>query len=319
MSRTLPRILVAHLRLDEVRPVIEGTFPEAPVRYVNDAGDIERALREHDPEVAFTIKDEGFTGSLHKAVVDHPGLRWFHVGGSGYEHLQPWNADELLVTNSAGVLAPYLAETVIGAILALNGHFLAYLHRQGRREWKRTSFRPLSEQTLLVVGLGHIGGIVAEHATHLGMRVIATRRSDIPHPSVHELHPPEALPELLPRADFVSLHVRLNDETHHLIDTESLALMRPGSFLLNTSRGPVVDESALAEALRSGHIAGAYLDVFETEPLSPESELWSIANLLITPHTSDNIVGWPGKFAELFVENLALWLAERPMRNVVVP
>jgi phosphoglycerate dehydrogenase-like enzyme len=135
---------------------------------------------------------------------------------------------------------------------------------------------------------------------------------------VHELHPPQALPELLPRADFVSLHLRLNPETHHLINATSLALMRPGSFLVNTSRGSVVDQSALADALASGHIAGAYLDVFETEPLPPESRLWSIANLLITPHTADNIEGWPGKFTELFVDNLELWLAGRPLRNVVM-
>jgi phosphoglycerate dehydrogenase-like enzyme len=89
--------------------------------------------------------------------------------------------------------------------------------------------------------------------------------------------------------------------------------------LVNTSRGAVVDEAALADALDKGHLAGAYLDVFEAEPLPPESELWSIPNLLITPHTADNISGWPAKFAELFVENLALWLDGKPLRNVVVP
>jgi phosphoglycerate dehydrogenase-like enzyme len=195
----MPRILVAHLDLDDVRPIIEQRFPEAPVRYVDNPDEIGAALAEHDPQVAFTIKQDGFTGDQHKAVVNHPGLQWFHVGGSGYEHIQPWGGEGLVVTNSAGVLASYLAETVMAGILALNAHVLTYLQQQLRREWRATPFRPLSEQTLLVVGLGHIGAMVAARARDFGMQVLATHRSNTPDPAVHELHPPQALPELLPR------------------------------------------------------------------------------------------------------------------------
>jgi len=318
-SRVLPRILVAHLKPDEIRPIIERRFPDAPVCYLDDPDRLERTLAEHDPQVAFTIKQETFSGDLHKTVLNHPSVQWFHVGGSGYEHIQPWDRPGLVVTNSAGVLASYLAETVLGGMLALNGHFLTYLQQQRDHEWRSIPFRPLSGQTLLVVGLGQIGGVVAEHARQLGMHVIATRRSDTPHPSVHGLYPPKALPELLPLADFVSLHVRLNPETHHLMDARALSLMPRGSRLINTSRGPVVDESALAAALESGHLAGAYLDVFATEPLPPQSRLWSTPNLLITPHTADNIAGWPGKFTELFLDNLDRWLDEQPLVNVVSP
>ena len=318
-SQALPRILVAHLEPDELRPIIQRRFPDAPVYYLDNPEQLKTALAEHDPQVAFTIKQETFAGDLHRTALNHPSVQWFHVGGSGYEHVQPWDRPELVVTNSAGVLASYLAETVLGGMLALNGHFLTYLQQQQAHQWRSTPFQPLSEQTLLVVGLGQIGGVVAEHARQLGMHVIATRRSDTQHPSVHELYPPDALPELLPRADFVTLHVRLNRETHHLMDAQALSLMPRGSRLINTSRGPVVDESALAAALESGHLAGAYLDVFATEPLPPQSRLWSTPNLLITPHTADNIAGWPGKFAELFLDNLERWLEDRPMLNVVCP
>ena len=317
MSRAIPRILVAHIDPDEVRPIIEQRFPDAPVRYVDDPAAVTAVLAEHDPKIAFTIKQGGFEGSFHRAILNHPGLNWFHVGGSGYEHIQPWGTNRPAITNCAGVLAAYLAETVLGGILTLNGHFLDYGRQQRQRRWRGIPFKPLSEQTLLVVGLGQIGGIVAQHGRHLGMRVLATRRSNTPHPAVHELHRPEDLPELLPQADFVSLHVRLSDETRHLIDAAALAKMRKGSFLVNTSRGPVVDESALAEALRSGHIAAAYLDVFETEPLPEDSELWDLPNLFITPHASDNVTGWAGKFAELFVDNLQRWLDDEPMHNLV--
>ena len=122
MSRAIPRILVAHIEPDEVRPIIERRFPEAPVCYVDDPSAVASALAEHDPQVAFTIKQGGFEGSFHRAILEHPGLSWFHVGGSGYEHIQPWGPERPTITNSAGVLASYLAETVLGGMLA--GAFL---------------------------------------------------------------------------------------------------------------------------------------------------------------------------------------------------
>ena len=139
------------------------------------------------------------------------------------------------------------------------------------------------------------------------MRVVAVRGRPAPHPAADEMHGPDALETLLPEADFVSLHVRLNAATHGLLSRAAIAAMKPGAVLVNTSRGAVVDESALIEALRSGHLGGAYLDVFETEPLPTGSPLWSLPNVLVTPHASDNVVGWPRRFAELFADNLDRW------------
>ena len=113
--------------------------------------------------------------------------------------------------------------------------------------------------------------------------------------------------------------MRLNAATRAMLSREGLAAMRPGAYLVNTSRGPVVDEAALVDALRSGHLAGAYLDVFETEPLPAESPLWAMPNVLITPHSSDNILGWPRRFAALFADNLERWRAGEPLLNPVTP
>jgi phosphoglycerate dehydrogenase-like enzyme len=151
------------------------------------------------------------------------------------------------------------------------------------------------------------------------MRVIATRRTQAPSPEVDELHPPEALLDLLPRADVVSLHVRLTEATRHLIDARALVAMRPGALLLNTARGPVVDEPALIEALAGGHLGGAYLDVFEEEPLPPSSPLWRLPNVIITPHASDAVHDWAHRFAMLFADNLERWRRGEPLLNVVTP
>ncbi len=166
----------------------------------------------------------------------------------------------MTVTNGAGVLAPYLAESVTGAMLALGCGFLNYVEQQRARQWNPVTFTPLRDRTLLVVGFGRIGECVARNAKALGMRVLAIRGTPAPHPAADEMHGPDALHALLPRADFVSLHVRLNPATRAMRAREGLAAMRPGAYLVNTSRGPVVDETALVDALRSGHLAGAYLD-----------------------------------------------------------
>ena len=113
----------------------------------------------------------------------------------------------------------------------------------------------------------------------------------------------------------MSLHVRLNPATRGMLARDELAAMKPGAYLVNTSRGPVVDEAALIEALHSGRLGGAYLDVFETEPLPAESPLWTMPNVLITPHSSDNIHGWPRRFAELFADNLERWRSGEPLLN----
>ena len=139
-------------------------------------------------------------------------------------------------------------------------------------------------------------------------------------PGVDELFGPGDLYAALGRADYVSLHVRANDETRHLIGAEALAAMKHGAVLINTARGLVVDESALVEALARGHLGGAYLDVFETEPLPGSSPLWDMENVLLTPHAGDNIHGWPRKFVvRLFADNLERWLAGEALVNVVRP
>jgi phosphoglycerate dehydrogenase-like enzyme len=310
-------VLVIHDRPDSFSTALETRFPEIDFTYVTVLDDLPAQLATANPDIVFSIAQPHFPGRPQRLAAAHPTVRWLHIGGSGYEQFLPWPRADLLVSNSAGVLARYLAETVIGGMLALNGKFLTYLDQQRRHEWRQHSFRSLSEQTILIVGLGAIGGHVAHLAKTLGMRVLAVRRQQQPHPDVDEMHPPENLPALLGRADVVSLHVRLNDETRHMMNRQMLALLKPGALLINTARGEVVEEVALIDALRSGHIAGAYLDVFEREPLLPDSPLWDRPNVLITPHMADLVTGWDRIFANFFAENLDRWQRGEDLLNRV--
>ncbi len=310
-------VLIAHNEPDDFRDLLAARFPVLRFVYAATAEAVVEGLAAHDPEVVFSVKHPGFPGPAHAPIPRHPSVRWIQVGGSGFDHLAPWDRDRITVTNGAGVLAPYLAESVTGAMLALACGFPNYAAQQRKRRWRPVPFTPLRGRTLLVVGFGHIGECVARNAKALGMRVLATRATPAPHPAADEMHGPDALASLLPQADIVSLHVRLDETTRGLLSREAIAAMKRGTCLLNTSRGAVVDEAALVDALRSGHLGGAYLDVFETEPLPAESPLWTMPNVILTPHASDNIVGWPRRFAELFADNLDRWRAGEPLVNPV--
>ncbi len=310
-------VLVVYDRPEEFRDILESRFCDIVFNYATSPGDVEGALAAANPEIVFSIKHLGFPGPAHRPIISHPSVKWLQVGGSGYEDFLGWDASRITLTSCAGVLSRFLAETVTGALLMLNGNFLTYVKQQKERVWRQHGFQPLCGQTLLIVGVGAVGGCVADNAKALGMRVVGTRRSKTPRASVDEMHAPEALPDLLGRADVVSLHVRLNDATTHLIDRQAIANMKADSILINTARGPVVAESALIDGLRSGHLRAAYLDVFDTEPLPADSPLWHIDNLFITPHMADSVSDWPRRFAIFFADNLDRWLADKPLLNVV--
>ena len=231
----------------------------------------------------------------------------------------PWDHKRVVVTNSTGILAPFLVETVLGAMLILNGNFIKYAEQQKNHVWLPHHFTPLCEKVLLVIGLGTIGSLIAQKAQSLGMRVIGTRRHPAPNPFVDEVYADNELPKLIGQADFVSLHVRMSEKNMNLINKNILSAMKIGSFLINTARGSVVDENALLDSLNNGPLAGAYLDVFENEPLPKDNDLWNHPNVIITPHAADNIKDWPVRFADFFMDNLLRWNNNDNLLNEITP
>lgn len=249
-------------------------------------------------------------------------LQWIHTNSAGADRpeYRPLQARNVTLTTSSGATAATIALSVTGAVIALAREFPAVMDAQRQRAWvplrgSRTP-RDLAGQTALVVGLGPVGREIARLLKAVGLRVIGVRRSDSPVDACDETISFDRLREALPRADWVILACPLSDLTRGLIDAEALAALPAGARLLNVSRGAVVDEEALVAALRSGQLAGAYLDVFTREPLAPDSPLWTLPNVIVSPHSSSYSHGYADRVGEIFLDNLARWRDGLPLRNV---
>lgn len=309
-------ILTIHDGPQVYLPGLRQRFPKCNFHVCHDDEDIPAAVSRVDPSIVFALHGGRFKAFSHAPVLLAPNLKWLQNGGAGIDHLPPWDSEKTLVTNSAGISASFMAETVTGAVLMLNFGFPRYMDAQRRHDWAPHAWSSLSGKTALVIGLGGIGSRVAARMKSFSMTVIGVRNSDKPCPSVDEIVLTKDLPEVLPRADFVCVHVPNTAETKHLVDAEFLASMKPTAYLINTARGSQVDETALIDTLRTGAIAGAYLDVFEKEPLPSGSPLWDLPNLIISPHIADAAIGWENNSAQFFAENLERYLKGEPLLNV---
>ena len=249
-----------------------------------------------------------------------PNLKFVQVLGAGVDYMLPldWVPAGLTLTNNCGAHVPKAAQSGLMAILMANAQVPKLVTSQRRREWNRLFTSTVSGKTLLIVGVGHIGGGIAEQAKALGMRVLGVRRSDIPHPAVDEMHAPSALHLLLPKADIVMINTALTSSTRFLIGRTEFSMMKRGAAFINMSRGGLVDPKALEEALRTDHISCAIVDVTFPEPLPSDSTLWDAPNLMITPHVlSDDLDEYIPRTLDIFFENVRRCIAGEPLTNVV--
>ena len=255
-----------------------------------------------------------FSRQFFSAVRKAPGLRWLHVFNVGVDH--PIYTEMLergvRLTTSSGTAAEPIAQTAITALLMLARNFPRWLQAQRERRWEPMVTgefpRDLRGQTAVIVGLGAIGSGIAHLARVLGLTVIGIRRSArVPDDPVDELYPPERMDEVLHRADWLIIACPLTGETRNLIDSGVLRKLPRGAHLINVARGEIVDEGALIEALRSKHLAGAYLDVFQQEPLPASSPLWDLPNVFVTPHNSAAASGNDQRIYDMFTRNLTRW------------
>lgn len=313
-----PPLLIAHEHADLWCSELRARFPGLPCRLVRSAGELDAAAG-FPARIAYSCVTDGFPRQAHRRLRERAGLRWIHVGGAGFDHLVSDATPAPLLTNGGGVLAPFLAETLLGALIALNRGFIHAGREQAQGRWAPWSFPALAGQTLAIVGTGAVGVAFARLAKALDLRTIGVARRPERRAAFDTVRPLTALAEVAGACDYLSLNVRLVPETRGLIGAEVLGAMRPTAYLLNAARGAVVDEAALVEALSDGRIAGAYLDVFAHEPLPPSSRLWHLPNVLITPHMSDRVIDWELRHARFFMANLERWLADQPLENVVDP
>jgi len=270
-----------------------------------------------------------------------PNLKWVQLHMAGVERTL---ARSLLqsgveVTTLSGAAAPQLAEYVLMMMLAMGHHLPLILENQARKEWPRDRwerFSPLELRgaTVGLIGYGSIGREVARVCQAVGARVVAVKRDamrltddgylpeGLGDPSgdrVARVYPPQAVKRMLAECDFVVVCSPLTDETHGWIGAEVSAACRRGAYLIDVSRGGIVVSEAVVAALREGHLRGAALDVFETEPLEPESPLWAAPHLILSPHIAGNSPHYDARAVELFAENLKRYLAGQPLLNRVEP
>ena len=251
-----------------------------------------------------------------------PRLRWVHAGSAGVDHLLPALAGrtDIVLTNSAGVFERPIAEYVLGLMLWHAKGFDETALAQSERRWAYRETASLDGATLVVVGAGRIGTAIARLATAMGMQVIGVRRTapDGPAPAMFARVVGVAdLVTVAGEADFVAIATPATPATDRLVDARVLASMKPTAFLMNVGRATAVDTVALTAALRDAVIAGAALDVFDEEPLPPDSPLWAVQNLLVSPHMSGDAGAWGSRIIERFAANLAAWRKGLPLESIV--
>lgn len=299
--------------------VLAATHPDLPAVACTDYASLGETIARHRAEIVYTVRFAGTPGFPRGALVESSSVRWVSVGGSGTDHLRPWDPARVTVTNAAGVAAEMMAEYAIGTILSFTLGLRRFAAAQRACVWTAGRVAPAVGRTLLILGMGHTGEALAPRARALGMRVIGVRARPHPTPGADEVHGPGALPSLWGRADFIVCCVPLLDSTRGLVGQAAFAAMKPGAVLVDVSRGGVVEEQALLAALDAGRLLGAALDVFATEPLPADHKLWGYENVILTPHCSSVFDGWEERSARMFADNLARWRAGSPLDNVVDP
>lgn len=284
---------------------------------------------EHHELVGPHVADADILMTFSPFMADHvardaQALKWIQVLGSGVDgvaNLPSLRAD-VLVTSGRGVQAMPVSEAAFALMLALSRDMPRMFSNQTSHQWQRWPSQLLHGRTLGILGVGQIGEELARKAKAFGMTVVgfsssAGRSID----GFDRMVPRERLAEGVRDLDYLVLITPYSTETHHIVDAEILRQMKRSAFLINVARGGVLNEADLATALRDGLIRGAALDVFQQEPLPADSDLWSLPNLIVSPHLAGLNSSYPESLLPLLIQNVSLFLAGRrtEMVNLVKP
>ena len=265
--------------------------------------------------------DALITGGLDADLLDDADIEWVQALSAGVDSYpqERLAARGIALTNASGVHAEPIGEQVLGAMLAFERGFLDAMEQKERRSWERIEGGELRGKTLGIVGVGAIGGRVAELGSAFGMEVLGTKRDpDTAPAAVDDCFGADEYTTVCRRADHLVLACPLTEETRGLIGAEELRLLGGDGVLVNVARGAVVEEDALVRALQYGRIRGAALDVFETEPLPADSPLWRLSNVLLTPHMAGSTPKKAERWAEIIGENYRRFADGESLVNRVV-
>jgi phosphoglycerate dehydrogenase-like enzyme len=293
---------------------VTARFPEDRVLAIADEKGLAAAA---DVEVAFSGNNPRRVRQLLDAT---PKLRWYHTISAGVENMPlPELAERgIVLTNNSGSYDIQIAEHLMAFVFAASRQLHRYRDSQRSKAWEDHEHQELRGATMVVYGMGSIGGEIARLASAIGMRVIGVRRrAASPEPGVDRVVAPDRLADVVREADYLAIAAPLTPATHGAISREVISRMKPTAWIVNIARGAIVDEPAMIEALQAKRIAGAALDVFTTEPLPKESPLWTLENVMITPHNAGDSPRADDRSLALFAENLRRYKAGEPLMNRV--
>lgn len=301
--------------VDEV-PGIDSIARQAVLRFANTSDELRVAIKDAAIMLGWNFQ----AGGLEGAWDNRASLRWIHWCGAGVDAVlfPALVQSDTVLTNARGVFDRAMAEYVLGVIIAFAKRLPETITYQLKRTWQHRLTECIEGQDVLIVGVGSIGRTVARLLRDVGLNVVGVgRRARSDDPEFGVVHPQGELDGLLTEADYVVIVAPLTEETVGMFGAEQYRAMKPTARLVNVGRGRIVDEIALIKALQNRDIAGAALDVFETEPLSQDSPLWSMANVMVSPHMSGDFVGYPRVLVDSFLENFRRFTAGEPLLNVV--
>lgn len=294
--------------------MVAARFPDDRVLAIKDEQGLAAAA---DAEVAFSGNNPRRVRQLLDAT---PRLRWYHTVSAGVENMPlPELAQRgIVLTNNSGSYDIQIAEHLMAFVFAASRQLHRYRDHQRAIEWKGQPHQELRGATMVVYGMGSIGGEIARLASATGMRVIGVRRKTGPaQAGVDRVVAADELAEVVAEADYLAIAAPLTSATRGAVSREVIARMKPTAWIMNIARGAIVDEPAMIEALQGKRIAGAALDVFTTEPLPTDSPLWTLENVIVTPHHSGSSPRTGERTLALFAENLRRYKAGEPLMNRV--
>lgn len=320
------KVLIVHYHSFElwhapawIRERLQQDFPGHQFVQLQNYDRVPQEITDTDVFVGWSLRPEQF--------VTAKKLRWIHSPAAAVHQLMfpELIQSSVLLTNSTGIHGPVVAEHAIAVLLAMAKRLPQAMQYQARREWSQDQLwhgrprpREVADATVAVVGMGGIGREFTTRAKALGMKVIAVRENPAKGAGgADEVHGPNEIDQVLPRADYVLLCTPVTPATTGIMNAARLDKMKPDAYLINVARGPLIEEAALLDVLKAHRIAGAALDVFEQEPLPPDSPFWSLDNLLITPHTAAVTDRLWERHYRLIAENLKHFLAGERLLNEV--
>jgi phosphoglycerate dehydrogenase-like enzyme len=328
---TVPRVLLSARTRDAAAAAIDAAAEGLPITLLS----LEEAAQDEAATVHAAFISRDITGlstktsahrdlaACHRVLRRSPQLAWVHTHSAGAD--RPIYAElrgrGVAVTTSSGANAQVVAQTALAGLLGLSRRFPQLMRAQHAHRWAPLVAGPmppdLAGQTVVLVGWGPIARTLQPVLALLGLNVVVVRHAAAPAGPGIETVALAALHSVLPRADWLLLACPLTEQTHGLIDARALALLPRGAQLVNVARGEVVVEAALVASLHAGQLAGAFLDVFEHEPLPADSALWDLPGVMVSPHSAGHASGNAGRSIAIFADNLGHWLRRQPLRNAV--